>query len=288
MLFQPIVVLGSSGALGSEICHQARESGRRVIAFDRSNFNPQEDLAKLAMVFDKQGAKAIINCMAMTGLDLCHKENKMAYEINGLFPIKLAILSKILNLPTVNFSTELVFPCNVTGRIYSETDIPQPTTDYGLTKFAGEATDLRHNTPYFVIRLPLLYGPTNNKQIVGRLIKRLTSGDEITVSSDVYSTPVYTPDIAAFAINLVEGRKDIPSVTHLTSERRVSLYEFMITLAKNFALEAKVMPILSKEFQSLVPKPLHCGLASIINTPLPFEASIDRFCSWIRSNVGAS
>ena len=125
----------------------------------------------------------------MTNILRCETESSAAYEANTIFPIKLANNIKKKNIKLIHFSTEAVFRGNLKHKLYNEKDIPEPTTIYGKSKLLADQY-LGNFRNSLIIRLPLLFGPTHENQIVDRLIKKLLLNEKIFVSTDVYSTPV--------------------------------------------------------------------------------------------------
>ena len=280
----PILVIGSAGAVGREVCGHLRSAGMSVLPLGRAALGAEVDLETLLDRLEQAAPAAVINCLSMTGLDKCFRETSQAFEANALFPIKLAAASKIHNLPVIHFSTENVFPCNINELMYREGDKPQPNTVYGLSKLAGEAADLRASAPFHVIRLPMLYGPSNDRQIVARLVRELLRGNEVAVSTDVFTTPVYTPDVAGFVLGWLKGERRLSPVVHLTSGHRTSLHELIGIIGRGVGATGRIRPVLSSQFPSLEAKPLHGGLSSDLIEPFPFDAAVARYVDWIKQN----
>lgn len=281
---RPILVIGRTGALGQEMRLQLEAAGLPHVSLGRGDLDTGADVAALLQTVEKIEPRAIVNCIAMTGLDKCFREPPQAFECNGVFPTKLAALCKALDVPVLQFSTENVFSCNISGLAYRETDETRPTTVYGLSKLMGEARDLRDNAPFHVVRLPLMFGPTNRRQIVHRLVKELLRGNEVGASTDVYSTPVYTPDVAAFAVAWLRGAAPLAKITHLTAGHMTSLHELIRIIADNIKAKGKLQAMLSSRFPSLEMKPLHGGLASDVTPPLSWDSAIERYVNWIKAN----
>jgi dTDP-4-dehydrorhamnose reductase len=280
----PVLVTGSTGAVGEEICRQLKEAGIPFLAWTRADLDVFQGLTGLLEKLEKAAPRAVLNCVAMTGLDKCFREKPQAFEANGLFPLKLAMASKLMNMPVVQFSTENVFSCNINELTYREADKTVPNTVYGSSKLVGEAQNLRADAPFYVLRLPLLYGPTNRRQIVARLVKELLRGNDAKAATDVFSTPAYTPDVGSFVVRWLSGKHALGPVTHLTPGRRTSLYELICIIAKGIAAQGKVLSTLSSQFPSLEAKPLHGGLVSDVTDALPWDGAIARYVEWIVTN----
>jgi dTDP-4-dehydrorhamnose reductase len=284
---QPVLVLGSAGALGKEICAQCATNNIRTVQLDRSNFNTSAPVDQLVSNFEQFSPRAAINCIALTGLNECTLEKATALESNAVFPQKLVLVSERLNLPILHFSTDNVFACNRPNKPYVETDVPCPTTWYGITKLMGESRAAQIRClDFYVVRLPMLYGPTNDNQIVAKLLKQVLMGKEITVSRDVYTTPLYTPEAAGFAMGWLQDLGSLNSVNHFTSDKQISLFEFISILAKATAPDgaARVKATLSSAFPSIEVKPLWGGLGARPHFMTSFDQSVARYAQWIREN----
>ena len=79
----------------------------------------------------------IINCAAMTAVDLCESKQDKAYQINALGPKYLAMAAEELDAKMIHISTDYVFNGQA-KEAYVETDSPDPINVYGRTKLAGE------------------------------------------------------------------------------------------------------------------------------------------------------
>lgn len=284
---QPVLVLGSTGALGKEICAQLASNNIRTVKFDRSNFNTSVSVDQLVSSFEQFSPRAAINCIALTGLDKCMLEKVTALESNAIFPQKLVLVSERLNLPVLHFSTDNVFACDRPNEPYLETDVPWPATWYGITKLMGESRAAQIRClDFFVVRLPMLYGPTNDHQIVAKLLEQVLLGKEITVSTDLYTTPLYTPEAAGFAVGWLQDPGSLNSVNHFSSDKQISLFEFISILAKETAPDsaARVKATLSSAFNSIEVKPLWGGLGARRDFLTSLDQSVARYAQWIRDN----
>ncbi len=79
--------------------------------------------------------------------------------------------------------------------------------------------------------MPLLYGKYHKKQIIGTLLQNLIKNNKVYVSKDFYCTPTNSKDIAVFIKQNIDNNK-IRSlikkkIIHLSSNKRVSIYNFM-------------------------------------------------------------
>ena len=170
----------------------------------------------------------------MTGLIFCENKKQEAFKINTSLPLSILKIIKNKEIKFLHFSTEAVFEGNKKNKLYSERDKPKPNTIYGKSKFEADKKILKQKNT-LIIRLPLLFGPTHKNQIVDRLLKALKKGRQVYVADDVYSTPIYTPELCKFIYsNFIKQNKPFKlNLVHLTGSKLLSMYELIFNLSKN-------------------------------------------------------
>jgi len=275
-----ILVMGSKGALGLEVVKQFYIHKVEILEIHRKNFDLNSNINEIYKYIKNLNIELLINCIALTGLDRCFINRKEAYILNARLPELLSSVCKDLGIRMIQFSTDNIFSCNKRGYLYNENDTPAPETWYGMTKYFGEYTAYKSGAN--IIRLPMLFGPTNDYQIIGKIFAKLMQGEEVFISNDVYTTPVYTPDIVGWLIKtIVIEKKNLPEVVHLSSNKLVSLYELVQNIAsltdKNFNLKR----VSSNHFQTLEEKPKHGGLSSLIEIPFNYSNSIQKYAFYL-------
>src|SRR5438132_13003121 len=115
-----IVIVGSGGRLGAALTRQYRRE------FDTIGLTrAQLDLAKPNQIRDRLSSfefELLINCAAMTNVDLCESKHAEAFAINAEAPKVLAEICREKNAKLIHFSTDYVFD-GEKREPYVETDI---------------------------------------------------------------------------------------------------------------------------------------------------------------------
>lgn len=281
MAEQKILILGSSGSLGKALVAQFTVANISFIEANRKNFDFELDDSKIIQILKENNIYLILNCVAMIGLDKCNKDRRGALWANCYFPQKIADISKSLNINLVHFSTDNVFSCDQKELIYDYCNTPCPLTWYGVTKYLGEKAVIASKQT--IIRLPMLFGPTNENQLISKLIYSLKSGHRIRVSKDVYNTPTYTPDVSEWLCNQVINQKSWGEpVIHLSADRLISLYDFVYKLADKINLAENIDGVLGDDFPSSEYKPRHGGLKADYKNTFSFDGSILKFTNFLQ------
>jgi dTDP-4-dehydrorhamnose reductase len=276
-----ILLLGSKGALGRSLSAEFSGLGVPFIELSRDNFNIDEDIKKFLKLLKIEDIYIVINCIAVTGLDQCYKNRKIAMLINYFFPKNISRICSELGIKFIHFSTDNVFACDKKNYIYGVEDIPTPLTWYGITKYLGEREVIAANET--IIRLPMMFGPTNNSQLVAKLIDSLLLGKRIEIANDIYTTPVYTPNIVRWVCDKVISEYTWDEkIIHLSSDNLISLCDFVSELAIGIDHKGKIVAVPSSVFPVLDFKPKYGGLKSTGDECFSYEKSLLQYLKFLK------
>lgn len=192
----------------------------------------------------------IINCTAMTAVDLCESEQEKAYRFNAIGPKNLAIGASQINAKLIHISTDYVFDGQA-GTPYTEEDEPNPISVYGKSKRSGEELVMKHCEKLFILRTAWVYG--EGKNFVKTILRLAEEGKTIRVVSDQYGTPTSALDLARTIIFLMET--DSYGIYHATCEGSTNWYEFARTILKESGKEVEVLPITTDEYPTPAKRP---------------------------------
>lgn len=266
MLFSSLrlIIFGAGGALGLSLSSEAPKLNMTIRMIHRDEVS-EADFEKLYETYKNFNDVAVVNCMALTRIDDCQKNPSAAFAINTLLAKKIEFFASRIQARYIYISTENVFSCNVFGKKFRESDSCNPATIYGLSKLLGEPNISCLNS--LNLRLPLMYGEFNKSQVVGSLVTKILAGVPINVVDDVFSTPVYSKEVARFILNEVV-EKNYSGVVHLCSESYLSLYEMIMLVATELDLEKFVRRISLNKLSPAAIKPRFGGLESLKFKPL--------------------
>ncbi len=261
-----IIIIGSKGQLGSELCgilaSEKSEIGSipplfhnaEVTAVDLDELDIRDAEAVNAFITEKR-PDLIINCAAYTNVDACESHENDAYPVNAVGPGNLAGAAETIGAKFVHISTDYVFDGNgPDGKHipYRESDIPNPVSAYGRTKLQGEAEVLSKCTRAFIVRTAWLYsyGPKNFVRTMIRLGKEK---DTISVVNDQIGTPTFTPDLAHQILKL--AATESYGIFHCTGKGQCSWYDFASEIIRLSGSSARVLPCSSEDYPSPTKRP---------------------------------
>ena len=216
-----ILILGAGGRLGAALLRQYREE------FDAIGLNHALlDLAKPNQIRDRLGPiefDLLINCAAMTNVDLCESQRGQAFSINAEAPKILAEICSEKKAKLIHFSTDYVFD-GEKRKPYIEDDAAKPISVYGESKRAGEENVLARKGGHLVVRVSWVFGP-DRPSFVDAMIKRALEEERIDAVADKLSTPTYTSDIARMLTQFFDV--DVPGgILHFANSGECTWQEY--------------------------------------------------------------
>lgn len=250
-----IFLTGSNGQLGRALNEEyASEAAAELINTDV----PDLDITNLEEVL-KQVQKikpdVIINCAAMTAVDLCESRYEDAYRANAVGPRNLSIAAAQVGAKLFQISTDYVFSGD-TDRPYIEDDRPDPQSVYGRTKYVGEQMVREFAEKYFIIRTAWLYG--EGKNFVRTMLKLAETNETVRVVGDQFGTPTSAKDVAKM-IHYLEPTQNY-GVFHGTCEGYCSWADFAVEIFRQAGLPTKVEYITTGEYGAAAKRPANAVL----------------------------
>lgn len=256
-----IVVIGSNGQLGSDVCTAFMESGDHVTGLTHSDM----ELSSAESVDSALAAAApqfIVNTAAMHNVDKCQENPTAALQANAIGSRNVAAWARQAGIPLVYISTDYVFD-GKKNLPYIETDAANPLNAYGISKLAGERFAATSTDKCFVVRVSAIYGqkPCRAKgglNFVEMMLKLAHERDELRVVDEEFVSPTPTVQIAAQLVAL--SRSDRYGLYHATAEGSCSWYEFAREIFEATDTRVRLERAKSADFPAKVPRPRYSVL----------------------------
>ncbi|MGM0426168.1 MAG: SDR family oxidoreductase [Thermodesulfobacteriota bacterium] len=219
-----ILIAGSSGMLGSEC--------KKVFSKDNEVFCPDREALditgwdRVIETLDDISADVILNCVGLTDMEACEKDEFAVRKINVEGPRNLAQASARFSCRIVHMSCGEIFDGHKPmPQPYFEDDTPNPLSAYGKSKLESE-TAVRENSPYYIIlRSHWVYG-INGKNFIKSLLRWACqkSPEVMKVPNDQYGSPTWGHRLAVQIKSLLanQGR----GTYHATADGYCSRFEY--------------------------------------------------------------
>lgn len=261
-----ILFFGASGRLGKNWVKDLTKDNKVFVNISKNklfiknkNFFYKkfdfENIKDLITFCKKKNISHIINCIALTNIEICEKDKKRANYLNYLIPKKLTYVSKFLDIPLIYISTDMLFDGKKKTK-YFETDKPSPVNYYSKSKLLGEK-EVKKYKKSLIIRTNF-YG-SNNKNNVTFSDKIYYSKNKIFLWKNIYFTPINIK-ILIKIINFLINKK-IYGVYNVSANKKISKFKLGQKIAQIINKNVQIIP--NKFDQKIfVRRPLNMSLCN--------------------------
>ena len=201
----------------------------------------------------------IINCAAVTDVELCEREPEHAFRVNALGARNLSIVARKIGAKMVQLSTDDVFD-GLASKPYTEFDETAPRTVYGKSKLAGERYVKEFTNKHFIIRSNWVYGKGNN--FVNRVLAAADAGQSLSVAEDQYGSPTSAKDLAGIILYLIMTNEY--GTYHATCKGVCSRYEFAQEILRLAGKQEQLNPVPTPQSDLSSARPAYAVLDNFI------------------------
>ena len=267
-----ILVTGSNGLLGQKIIEIL--TGIETVNIIATSLNVDKivdvkgydfellDLTnhvETAYIIGTHNPGIIINTAAMTQVDKCEEQKAECWKINVEAIKNLVKCSNDVKAHLIHLSSDFVF--DGTGGPYTENDIPNPLSYYGLSKWEGEKIIEDQSGKWAIVRTILVYG-VNRKMtrlnIVLWVKNSLEAGKPIRVVNDQFRAPTLVDDLANACIEI--GIREKTGVFHISGPEIMSVVDIAYKVADYYKLDKSLItPVSSAELNEIARRPRSTG-----------------------------
>lgn len=259
-----ILIMGGSGVIGSHIVQSCLEQKTDVEftflkhPFETKSTGHNLDITNRDNVLSlvtKIKPDIVIHTVALTNVDLCETNKSLANLINVEGTANVIEACRKTGSNIIYVSTSSVFD-GKKGR-YLETDKPNPTTNYGITKLLGEELVMDSGIQYMILRTDQPYCWTEKWQHTNSVLRVLDKvGNHLALNEiiDWYNTPTYVPDFVRILFSLIN--KNAQGVFHVAGSDFINRFEWSLQVAEIFGLDKKlIIPIRSDSLELPAKRP---------------------------------
>ena len=287
------LVTGSNGLIGNQLVSDLDKINQTVYSCYNDTLPLKGipihldllNLDKITTIFKKIKPDVIIHLAALTDVEKCEMEPKLANSINAKATEIIAKETERLGSYLIYLSTDYIFD----GKkgLYNETDFPNPLNHYGKTKLAGEKTVETNTSKWSIMRTSTPFGTNSSKKTFPVwLLENLQKNKEVNILEDQFTSPTYVPNLSKMILEIVT--RNLEGFFHLAGSTRISRFEFAKLIAKKLNLDSSLLnPVKIDTMLWNATRPLDSSLDitkinSILRTkPFTIEKSLDDYASHI-------
>ncbi|OPY77777.1 MAG: dTDP-4-dehydrorhamnose reductase [Syntrophorhabdus sp. PtaU1.Bin153] len=234
-----LLATGSHGLLGSNIL-SILERYYTVTALDIEEWDITDRDAGNRTI-EEHNPDIVLNLAAYTNVDGCEDCLSLADRVNAEAAGIVADLCARRNIKLVHISTDYVFDGEKDSP-YTEQDVPNPASVYGLSKLSGERKVLDRCPSAIVVRTQWLYGH-GGVNFISKVIQIAREKGVVEVVDDQRGSPTYTKDLAEPIRALIE--KNAAGVYHVANSGSCTWFEFAREVFDRLKIEVELRPITS-------------------------------------------
>lgn len=243
-----IYVTGHSGHVGKYLCQYPD-----VLPLDVDV--TQEREVELAVRHLSPG-DIVVHLASKSDVNWCeHRENQnKVIDVNFKGAIYVANATEKYHCGMVFLSSDHVFD----GRWgnYKESSKISPLNYYGQSKVAAEEAMLEAFEHVKVVRTSYLFDESRLDEKLSALLHGRKAGYPTFISRSF----MYIPSFVDSLLRYVDNYTDMPRLLHISGNRIVSWYDFMIELAKRYTLDVELILARRMDIKTETQRPRKGGL----------------------------
>ncbi|QKW20269.1 NAD(P)-dependent oxidoreductase [Kitasatospora sp. NA04385] len=231
-----IYVTGADGMLGQALVRALRADGRTahwpVHGVSLADFDIADGRA-LSRSVDGFRPTVVVHLAACAIVDTCEADPRLAMRVNVRGTRNVAEQARRHGARMVYLSSDYVFDgLDTPEHGYTEQDLPNPVSVYGLTKLAGERiTSLLPDS--LVVRTSWLFGGADERvDNVLAAVRAAERGEPALLVSDQYSLPTGTRELAEALVHLLCLPEPPGGTVHIGNAGRASWYDVGLELRR--------------------------------------------------------
>mgnify|MGYP000320635092 FL=1 len=206
-----MIILGSTGMLGQALIKAARLNNFKVIGVARSNADVALDVLdfeKLILFIESKKPKVIVNCIAITDLNLCEANPEKAYLVNAHLVAVLVDICRELNIRLIHISTDHFF-VNDGNKKHNEASPTVLVNNYAKTKYAGEQFALSYQNSLVIRTNVVGFRNSGKHTFIEWVLSSLKNQKEVTLFQDFYTSSIDVYTFSEILLKIIDKEGDI-------------------------------------------------------------------------------
>lgn len=233
----PLLICGATGTLGRALARTCRHRDLAYVLTARAELD-LDDEGSIERALERHRPWAVLNAAGWVRVDAAEDDPQACLCANYHGAASLARTGAAAGIPTVSFSTDLVFDGRK-GAAYDEDDSPQPIKVYGTSKMLAEQAIAALPGNHLVIRTAAFFSPHDTHNFAMYLHDALSHERNFTVAARQVVSPTYVPHLCNAVLDLlIDGETGI---WHLTNGGALSWIEFAHRIALQCGLDASLI-----------------------------------------------
>ena len=234
-----ILILGSSGLLGSALSNELKKIGYKIYLPKKKVINSVDSVETIRGLILKEGITKVINLIANTNVDNCEEFPLKAYESNVKTLEKFIDVFAISGIHLIHLSTDQVY----FGKGPHFEDNPNPCNVYAITKYLSEYVASKVNSTILRTNFTGKSLLKNRTSFSDWIVDSIKNEKEIKLFNDIYFSPLSIKDLCKYLLIIIESKNR--GLYNLGSRNAISKAEFGCELIRNLGLNLDLVKIVN-------------------------------------------
>jgi dTDP-4-dehydrorhamnose reductase len=229
--FPKILITGANGQIGRALSKNLTTQGLDYLGLDKAQLDIC-DYKKVKEVLADADFDVLVNCAAFTNTEEAEVFPENAFKVNETGIEHLVEVCNTLDKPIIHISTNCIFD-GLKASPYLETDLPQPQSIYGKSKYAGEQIISAYSKQFCILRTSWVFSQYEGHNFVLKILDIAREQGFLKVVNDQFGRPTCAFQVADI-INLLVLRMvshDLEKeIYHFGSHPSTNWFEFTVKI----------------------------------------------------------
>ena len=219
-----------------------------------------ESVDAISRSLDEIEPGAVVHAAALTNVEQCELNPNQARHVNVVLAENVAAACARAGVQLVHISTDHLFAGD--APLVDETHPVSPVNVYGRSKAEAELRVLDAYPETLVVRTNFFgWGTAYRSSFSDAVITSLRGGRPIALFQDVFYTPILIESLVRAVHELLD--RGARGIFHLSGDERVSKFDFGVLVAREFALDARLIEMARiSDRRELVRRPQDMSLSN--------------------------
>ena len=257
---QTMLITGAGGQVGRFLAGEAGRRGYRVRALTHREFDVTDpDAARREVA----GSDIVVNCAALTNVDVAEAEPGRAHAVNSAGAGTVAAACATAGARLIHLSTDYVFGASggAPRRPFEVGDDTGPVSVYGRSKLDGERAVLAALPCAHVVRTSWVYTGGTGTDFVAVMRALAATDRTVDVVADQTGSPTYVADLVSALLELADGEIR-PGILHVANAGAATRFDQARAVFTDLGADPdRVRPVSTGEVPRPARRPAYSALS---------------------------
>lgn len=253
-----ILVLGSNGQLGSDVCDIGKLYGHSMIALTREILDI-ENIEQISNVLEEYNFDILVNCTSYHKTDELESNVEKAFTVNAFAVRAISRYCEKVGAKLIHVSTDYVHGGDCYENPISEIQAGSPLNVYGSSKLLGENFARNESGSCLILRVSALFGVVGSSGKGGNFVETMltlaATQKKLKIVGDQHMVPTSTSFIATSIFKLLSKSPEVNGILNVVPCGYCSWADFAQRVFSEMKIPIEIESCTSDEFPTIAKRP---------------------------------